>query len=59
MYKNMNKAKAKTANSKTSKVTIKKLNSKKNYYIRIRTYKTVNGKRYYSGWSKIRKVKVK
>lgn len=55
----MKKAKTKTANSKTSKVTIKNLSSKKNYYVRIRTYKTVNGKRYYSGWSSVRKLKVK
>lgn len=40
-------------------VTIKKLKSKKKYYVRIRTYKTVNGKKYYSDWSKAKSVKVK
>ena len=35
------------------------LKRKKTYYVRVRTYKTVSGKRYYSGWSKVRKVKVK
>lgn len=43
--------------------TIKKLKTKKKYYVRVRTYKTVtsNGKksRIYSDWSKIKSVKVK
>lgn len=43
---------------KTSK-TISKLKSKKKYYVRVRTYKTVNGTKYYSEWSKAKKVKVK
>jgi len=53
---------AKTATvkkNKTVKTTIKKLKSKKTYYVRIRTYKTVSGKNYYSSWSKAKKVKVK
>ena len=45
-------------NSKTS-TTIKKLKSKKTYYVRVRTYKTVNGKKYYSAWSKAVKKKTK
>jgi len=28
------------------------------YYVRIRTYKTVNGKTYYSAWSSKKAVKV-
>jgi hypothetical protein len=32
---------------------------KKTYYVRIRTYKTVAGKKYYSTWSKKKVVKVK
>ena len=39
--------------------TIKKLKSKKKYYVRIRTYKTVSGKKYYSSWSKVKTVKTK
>ena len=31
----------------------------KRYYVRIRTYKTVSGVRYYSPWSKVRTVKTK
>ena len=44
---------------KTTKVTIKKLKAKKKYYVRIRTYKTVKGKKIYSSWSKVKKVKTK
>ena len=44
--------------SGTSK-TIKKLTKGKKYYVKVRTYKTVGGVRYYSGYSKVLKVKVK
>ena len=54
-------------NSKTSTISknkalskvVSKLKSKKKYYVRIRTYKTVNGKKYYSDWSKSKTVKTK
>ncbi len=36
--------------------TIRKLKAQKKYYVRIRTYKTVNGKKYYSSWSKKKTV---
>lgn len=39
-------------NSKTTSKTIKKLKPKKKYYVRIRTYINVNGKKKYSSWSK-------
>ena len=56
----MTKAKKVTvkSNSATSK-TIKKLKSKKTYYVQLRTYKKVGKTTYYSGWSKVKKVKVK
>lgn len=44
---------------KTSSKTIKKLKAKKKYYVRIRTYKKVGSVKYYSGWSKVKSVKVK
>ena len=44
---------------KTTKITVKKLKAKKKYYVRIRTYKTVNGKKVYSSWSKVKTVKTK
>ena len=49
----------KTITSKKTNVTFKKLKSKKKYYVRVRTYKTVKGKKYYSSWSKIKSVKTK
>lgn len=49
--------------NKTVSKTVKKLSSKKTYYVRIRTYKTVkvSGKsvKLYSGWSTAKKVKTK
>lgn len=52
------KASIKTTTSK--KVTVKKLKSKKNYYVQVRTYKkTATGKKVYSAWSTAKKVKVK
>lgn len=38
---------------------IRKLESGKTYYVRIRTYKAVNGKKYFSDWSKALSKKVK
>lgn len=45
-------------NSTTSK-NVTKLSSKKTYYVRIRTYSSINGTRFYSDWSKAVKVKTK
>ena len=45
--------------SNTSSVTLKKLSSKKVYYVRIRTYKTVGKTKYYSDWSKYKYIKTK
>lgn len=53
-----NKITTVTKKKMTSK-SVKKLARKKKYYLRVRTYKTVNGKKYYSGWSKIKSVKTK
>lgn len=46
-------------NAKATSRTLKKLKSKKKYYLRIRTYITVNGKKYYSNWSKKKSKKTK
>ena len=43
---------------KTRRV-IKKLKSRKKYYVRIRTYKKIGKATYYSPWSKKKSVKVK
>ena len=58
--KKFKKAKTTTVKSyKKTKVTVKKLKKRKTYYVHMRTYKTVKGKKYYSGWSKVKKVKTK
>ena len=44
--------------SKTSK-KVTGLKGKTKYYIRIRTYKTISGKKYYSPWSKVKTVTTK
>ncbi|MGN0521477.1 MAG: fibronectin type III domain-containing protein [Eubacterium sp.] len=44
--------------SKTS-TTLKTAQSKKTYYVRVRAYKTVNGKKQYYTWSKTIKLKTK
>ena len=56
-----------TKSKKTVKITkattvskkIKKLKAKKKYYVRVRTYVTENGTKYYSAWSKYKTVKTK
>ncbi len=45
--------------SKTTGKNITKLKAKKKYYIRIRAYKTVKGKKYYGSWSKVASKKTK
>lgn len=58
--KTFSKATTKTISSyKTTKYTLKSLSAKKTYYVRVRTYKTVNGKKYYSGWSTYKYIKTK
>ena len=43
----------------TVKTVLKNLTTGKTYYVRIRAYKTVNGKKYFSAWSKAKSAKVK
>ena len=43
--------------NKTTSLTIEKLKSKKKYYVRIRTYKLVDGKKIYSKWSNVLSTK--
>ncbi len=54
-------------NKKTVNVTgykrkstrVENLKGGKKYFVKVRTYKTVNGKKCYSTWSKVKKVKTK
>ena len=59
LKKNMKKAKKKNVSAKKAKFTVKKLKTKKKYYVRIRAYKLINGKKVYSKWSAKKIVKVK
>ena len=47
------------SSSKTVKKTIKSLKKGRVYYVRIRSYKKVNGSNYYSVWSTKKKVTIK
>lgn len=51
--------KAKLVGKKKTSATIKKLGSKKTYFVRIRAYKVSGGKVHVSRWSKIKRVKIK
>lgn len=52
--------KSKTLTSyKTTSATLSGLKAKTTYYVRVRTYKTVNDVKYYSGWSTIVSKKTK
>ena len=46
-------------NYKTTSRRITKLAAKKTYYVKVRTYKTVSGKKYYSAWSAAKTVKTR
>ena len=50
----------KTVTVKKTSAIVKKLKSGKKYYVRVRAYKVVGGKKYYSAWAtKTKPVKVK
>lgn len=61
LKKNFKKGLKKTTvkSFKKTSVTVKKLKAKKTYYVRIRTYKVVSGKKVYSAWSAVKKAKTK
>lgn len=46
-------------NQKTGKITLKKLKSKKKYYVKVRAFKTVSGTTVYGSYSKTLSVKTK
>lgn len=49
----------KIKNTASTSATIRSLKSKKTYSIRIRGYKNIDGKVYYSGWSAVKQIKIK
>ena len=59
-YKNFSKNyKTKSVKAKYSSKTVTTAQSKKTYYVRVRAYKTISGKKVYSQWSSTKKVKTK
>ena len=46
-------------NNKTDKTTVSKLSGKKKYYVRVRSYTTVKGTKYYGTWSASKSVTTK
>ena len=46
-------------NNKTDTKTISKLSGKKKYYVRVRSYTTVKGTKYYGAWSSVKNVTTK
>ena len=57
-FKSGNKTVTVSGYKSTSK-TVKSLKAKKKYYVRIRGYKTIDGKKQYSAWSKSKTVTTK
>ena len=55
----MNNKKVTVKKGSKTTATVKGLKSKKNYYVKVRAYKTVDGERVYGSYSKAVKVKVK
>lgn len=47
----------KTASAKSSSYTKSKLKRKKRYYFKVRSYKRVGGKNYYSAFSSVKSIK--
>ncbi|SCI57532.1 Endoglucanase A precursor [uncultured Ruminococcus sp.] len=46
-------------NNKTDKTTVSKLSGNKKYYVRVRSYTTVGGTKYYGAWSAVKNVTTK
>ena len=46
-------------NNKTDKTTVSKLSANKKYYVRVRSYTTVGGTKYYGSWSATKTVTTK
>ena len=58
-YATSKNGKYKVVTSSSQRKTINKLTRGKNYYVKVRAYKLIDGKKVYSGYSSVRIVKVK
>ena len=45
--------------SRNTKLTVRNLKSRKNYYVRVRSYKKVGNQTWYSGWSNVKTVRIR
>ncbi len=54
-----NAKKVTITNNKTDKTTVSKLSANKKYYVRVRSYTTVGGTKYYGAWSAVKNVTTK
>ncbi|WP_308619574.1 CHAP domain-containing protein [uncultured Eubacterium sp.] len=54
-----NKKSYSIGNQKANKKTVKKLKAKKKYFVRVRAFKVVDGKKTYGKWSNVKSVKTK
>ncbi len=57
--KKFTKSTTKTVNVKSTSKTVKSLKKGKTYYVKVRTFKTVGGVKYYGAYSAVKKIKVK
>ena len=51
--------KVKSQTVRSTSVTIKKLKKEKTYFIRVRSYRVIDGRKMYGKWSSVKKVKIK
>lgn len=58
LSKNKKMTKAKVLTTKKRQVTFKKLKKNQKYYIQVRVYKKVSGKKVYGKWGTVKKVKL-
>ena len=56
---NKNMKKAKTVTTKKTVYTINKLKAKKVYYVRVREFKTVKGKKVYYKWTAVKSIRTR
>ena len=49
---------SKTVSAKKQKCVFTELQAGENYYVRVRAYRTVSGKKYYGKWSTVRSIRI-